>query len=66
MSFSFDAKEEICRQKLERRCCAVAESCGVLLYCHTFSPELIRISTSNAPFAFRLPKLQRRSNSQTG
>ena len=61
MSFSFDAKEEICRQKLERRCCAVAESCGVLLYCHTFSPELIRISTSNAPFAFRLPKLFRKA-----
>ena len=61
MSFSFDAKEEICRQKLERRCCAVAESCGVLLYCHTFSSELIRISTSNAPFAARLPKLFRKA-----
>ena len=61
MSFSFDAKEEICRQKLERRCCAVAESCGVLLYCHTFSSELIRISTSNAPFAVRLPKLFRKA-----
>ena len=60
MSFSFDAKEEICRQKLDRRCCAVAESCGVLLYCHTFSPELIRISTSHASFAARLPKLFRK------
>ena len=61
MSFSSDAKEEICRQKIERRCCAVAESCGVLLYCHTFSPEEIRISTSHPFFAARLPKLFRRA-----
>ena len=61
MSFSSDAKEEICRQKLDRRCCAIAESCGVLLYCHTFSPDVIRISTSNAVFAARLPKLFRKA-----
>ncbi len=57
MSFSSEVKEEICRQKIERRCCATAESCGVLLYCHTFSPELIRITTANEAFALRLPKL---------
>ncbi len=57
MSFSGDAKEEICRQKIERSCCAVAESCGVLMYCHTFSPDLIRITTASSSFAARLPKL---------
>ena len=61
MSFSFDAKEEICRQKLDRRCCSIAESCGVLLYCHTFSPDMIRISTSNPNFTARLPKLFRKA-----
>ena len=61
MSFSSDAKEEICRQKLDRRCCTIAESCGVLLYCHTFSPDMIRISTSNAIFSARLPKLFRKA-----
>ena len=61
MSFSSDAKEEICRQKLDRRCCAIAESCGVLLYCHTFSPEIIRISSSNANFTARLPRLFRKA-----
>ena len=61
MSFSSDAKEEICRQKIERSCCAVAESCGVLMYCHTFSPDLIRITTANSSFAARLPKLFQRA-----
>ena len=61
MSFSSDAKEEICRQKLDRRCCTIAESCGVLLYCHTFSPDMIRISTSNPNFTARLPKLFRKA-----
>lgn len=57
MSFAFEAKEEISKLKIERKCCAAAECYGVLLYCHTFSPELIRITTANAFFAARLPKL---------
>ena len=61
MSFSSTVKEEICRQKLDRRCCTIAESCGVLLYCHTFSPDMIRISTSNTNFTARLPKLFRKA-----
>ena len=61
MSFSSTVKEEICRQKLDRRCCAIAESCGVLLYCHTFSSDVIRISTSSAVFTARLPKLFRKA-----
>ena len=57
MSFSADVKEEICRQKLDRVCCAVAESYGVLLFCHTYAPDGIRITTANPAFAARLPKL---------
>ena len=57
MSFSSDVKEEICRQKLDRLCCAAAESYGVLLFCHTFAPDGIRITTVNSAFADRLPKL---------
>ena len=32
MSFSGDAKGELCRQPVTRRCCAQAESYGILLY----------------------------------
>ena len=59
MSFSSDAKEEICRTRPEDTGSAIAESCGVLLYCHTFSPDRIRIITANGGFALRLPKLFR-------
>lgn len=57
MSFSSDAKAELCQAKIEKKCCAVAESYGVLLYCNTFSPWEIRIITASADFAARLPKL---------
>jgi len=57
MSFSSDAKAELCQAKIEKKCCAVAESYGVLLYCNTFSPMEIRIITASADFAARLPKL---------
>ena len=57
MSFSGNTKEEICRQKLDRVCCAVAESYGILLFCHTYAPDGIRITTANPAFAARLPKL---------
>ena len=57
MSFSSDAKAELCQAKIEKKCCAVAESYGVLLYCNTFSPREIRIITASADFAARLPKL---------
>ena len=61
MSFSSDAKEEICRQRIERPCCATAECYGILLYCHTFAPDLIRITTANSGFAARLPKVFRKA-----
>ena len=61
MSFSSDAKAELCRAKIDKKCCAVAECYGVLLYCNTFSPAEIRIITASEAFAARLPKLFRRA-----
>lgn len=54
MSFSSAAKDEVCRTPLGRKCCAIAEACGILLYCNTFSSEEIKIITENREFAFRL------------
>lgn len=57
MSFSSETKAELCREPLQRRCCALAEAYGVLLYCNLFTAGEIRIVTSSAEFAQRLPKL---------
>ena len=57
MSFSGDVKKELCRAPLSRRCCAVAEGCGVLLYAGVFSSGEVRIVTESEEFAARLPKL---------
>ena len=57
MSFSSDAKAELCRTALSRRCCAQAEAYGVLLYCNQFTGRQVRITTESAPFAARLPAL---------
>lgn len=61
MSFSSEAKAELCQQKLDRKCCALAESYGVLLYCNTFGAREIRIITASTHFAQRLPRLFRRA-----
>ena len=61
MSFSSQAKAELCQARPDRKCCAVAESYGVLLYCNTFSSREIRIITASPDFAARLPKLFRRA-----
>ena len=61
MSFSSDAKAELCRAKADKKCCAIAESYGVLLYCNTFTPREIRIITASDAFAARLPRLFRRA-----
>lgn len=61
MSFSSDAKAELCRAKIDKKCCALAESYGVLLYCNTFTPREIRIITASDAFAARLPRLFRRA-----
>lgn len=57
MSFSSETKSELCRLPLQKRCCAVAEAYGVLLYCNMFTAAEIRIVTSSDDFAERLPKL---------
>lgn len=57
MSFSADAKAELCRTPLNKPCCAVAEAYGVLLFAYQFSAMEIRIITGCAPFAKRLPRL---------
>ena len=59
MSFSSNVKAELCRATTDRRCCALAESCGVLLYCNTLRPSLIKIVTESAELAQRLPRLFR-------
>ncbi len=61
MSFSANAKAELCRAPIHRKCCALAECYGILLYCNTFRKEQIRIVTENAEFAQRLPKLFRKA-----
>lgn len=57
MSFSSNVKQELCRQAFSAKCCAVAEAFGVLLYCNTFSQNLVKIVTECPDFAERLPKL---------
>lgn len=61
MSFSSDAKAELCLQKIDKKSHAAAECYGVLMYCNTFSPTDIRIITASADFAQRLPRLFRRA-----
>lgn len=57
VSFSGSAKAEICRSVPQKRCCAIAEAFGVLLYCNSFSRDGIRIITECGEFAQLLPKL---------
>ena len=61
MSFSADAKIELCREGMQRPCCVRAEAYGVLLYCNTFSPREVRIITENKEFARRVPLLFQRA-----
>ena len=61
MSFASEVKSEICRGGLQKKCCALAEAYGVLLYANSFSLRQIRIMTEHDGFASRLPKLFRRA-----
>lgn len=63
MSFSSQAKAELCQQRIDRRCDAAAECYGVLMYCNTFTAKEIRIITASDAFAARLPRLFRRAYS---
>lgn len=57
MSFSGNAKTEMCRGIPQRHCCALAQCFGVLLFCNSFSARGIRIITESKEFAVMLPKL---------
>ena len=57
MSFAGEVKTELCRAPLSRRCCALAEAYGVLLYCNAFQAGQVRVVTECAAFAQRLPQL---------
>lgn len=57
MSFSGEVKSELCRMPIQRECCALAESCGVLLFAGTFSSSDVRIVTESTDFSLRLPLL---------
>lgn len=61
MSFSYDTKAELTRDPIGRKCCAITESYGLLLYCNTFSNREIRIITESRELAQRLPRLFRRA-----
>ncbi len=61
MSFAAEVKNELCREPIGKKCCAVAEAYGALLYGNCFSPSLIRFITASDAFAQRLPKLFRRA-----
>lgn len=62
MSFSSEAKAELCRGGFGSECCARAEIYGVLLHCNTFTPREVRIITESRDFAQRLPELLERGS----
>ena len=57
VSFSGSAKAEICRNVPVRKCCALAECFGILLFCNTFTDESVKIVTESREFGQFLPKL---------
>ena len=61
VSFSGTAKAEVCRVIPHKRCCALAQCFGILLYCNSFTGENIRIVTESREFSYILPKLFKRA-----
>ena len=57
VSFSGSAKAEICKNIPVKKCCALAECFGILLYCNTFSADTVKIVTESREFGQLLPKL---------
>ena len=57
VSFSANVKTELCRSFPQKRCCALAECFGILLFCNSFSYDAIRIITESKEFGQILPKL---------
>ena len=65
VSFSANAKAEMCRSVPQRHCCALAECFGILLFCNCFSADTIRIITESKDFAILLPRLFKKAFSVT-
>lgn len=61
VTFSAAAKAEVCRELPQKRCCALAECFGILLFCNSFAPDGIKIITESREFAYILPKLFKRA-----
>jgi len=57
ISFSAQAKAEVCRAFPNKHCCAQAQCFGVLLFCNSFGSDGIKIITESREFAYILPKL---------
>ena len=57
VSFSSAAKAEVCKYLPSKRCCALAECFGILLYCNSFQSDGIKIITESREFAYILPTL---------
>ena len=61
ISFSGSAKAESCRNIPVKKCCALAECFGILLFCNTFSADSLKIVTESREFGQLLPKLFKRA-----
>lgn len=61
MTFSARVKEELCRAKISKKCCALAECYGILLFCNSWTSHEVRIVTESDAFARRLPLLFRKA-----
>ena len=61
VTFSGNAKAEMCRCNLVKSCCAMAECFGILLFCNSFRVDGIRIITESKEFGALLPKLFKRA-----
>ena len=55
MSFSAEAKAEMCQSKLTQHCDLPAETYGLLLFGSVFSNREIRLTTGNAALSKRIP-----------
>ena len=51
----------MCKAPVQKRCCALAEAYGILLFAHSFSFTEIKIVTGNDAFAKRLSPLFKRA-----
>ncbi len=61
VSFSGNAKAEMCRCNLVKPCCALAACFGILLFCNSFRADGIRIITESRELGAMLPKLFKRA-----